>query len=103
MDHYDAQEIVLVGCDLGFRAWDDQAHDPNHMVPNYVAWNAEHAQSIAPEEVNWILAWMHEAAAREAEQRGVKVWNATVGGELEAYERRPLESFVEEPATAGGR
>lgn len=86
-------EIYLLGCDLGHKV------DPrlNHFDPDY-------AQGEVPTTWAQLAVWAHtdiqfataahEIAKKECEKRGVKVYNATLGGELEVYERVKLEDIL---------
>jgi hypothetical protein len=91
MDGY--EEIYLVGCDLGYQMdW-----TKNHFVEDYPQgntppnwWDAgfwAHA-----DQINAMHA--HRIAKEECDARGVKIFNATVGGELETYPRVSLERLL---------
>ena len=66
-----------------------ESEDVNHIHPDYFGpgyrW---HDPNVARMEISYALA------RRELEQRGVQVVNATVGGQLEVFERHELEEFL---------
>jgi hypothetical protein len=71
--------IYLVGCDLGF-----EKDKQNHFSEEYKAGTRSARYN------NMDILAAHMVAARSSP---VKIYNATVGGELEAYERVRLESL----------
>jgi len=85
-ERYD--EIVLVGADLGYGGNDAV----NHFDPRYAP-----VDSYTPQQARWfnnILADAHAIAQRECARRGVKVYNATVGGDLESYPRVDIKTLL---------
>lgn len=85
-----ADEIVFLGCDLGY-VWSNslQSGDLNHFHPDY-----RNYDMFPVEERDATLIHMHEIIKRECEDRNIKVWNATVGGLLEVYERKSIEEII---------
>jgi len=100
--------IYLIGCDLGYKVLDTveqegedkfnmgvgfdltstRDDDPNHFDPRYFGkgrlWHAPNVKGMIE----------HHASYRIALERvGAKIFNATVGGELEAYERVNFEDL----------
>jgi len=85
-ERYD--EIVLVGADLGYGGNDAV----NHFDPRYAP-----VDSYTPQQARWfnnVLADAHAIAQRECARRGVKVYNATVGGDLESYPRGDIKTLL---------
>ena len=85
-ERYD--EIVLVGADLGYA---DGAHR-NHFDAQYAP-----VDSYTAEQARWfnhVLADAHAIAKRECARRGVKIYNATVGGDLKAYPRVDIKTLL---------
>jgi glycosyltransferase involved in cell wall biosynthesis len=102
-------ELVLIGCDMRYkvpeavqregpatgndpRLTSTADNDPNHFDPSYFGkgrkWHVP----------NTDLMHEHFEVARKAlALRGVTVINATVGGDLEVFEREPLETIVQRP------
>jgi hypothetical protein len=82
-------EIYLVGCDLNFQTDFRKSHfDPDyngHNVPNSWAVAGWWAQAD-----NFDAEYAHKVAKKECDKRGVKIYNATIGGSLEVYERKDL-------------
>lgn len=74
--------IYIIGCDLGYTGVGD------HFVDEY-----ETFDDLPIEEKDDTLIHMHSIAKREAESRGIKIYNATIGGELEVYERVNYEEL----------
>lgn len=86
----DYDPIYLVGCDLGFvPVTEDMAEDPNHFHPDYWTWD-DHPL----EDRDATLMDMHAICKKEIESRGGHIYNATVGGKLEIYERVSLEAML---------
>lgn len=75
--------IYLVGCDLGYR--DGQ---PCHFSPDYEKDIQEDLRPARYANLDTLTA--HMAAARSSP---VKIYNATIGGELEVYERVDFRSL----------
>jgi len=75
--------IYLVGCDLGYR--DNQ---PSHFTPDYEKGIEGDLRPARYANLDTLTA--HMVAARSSP---VKIFNATVGGELEVYERVKCESL----------
>jgi hypothetical protein len=85
--------LYLIGCDLGIRAWDyDEEDDPNHFSPGY--WGKlkirnkpyKLTESYARNTQSHIIMG-HRTAKSACELRGIEVYNATLGGEMEIYPR----------------
>ncbi|MCK5617555.1 hypothetical protein KAR91_87635 [Candidatus Pacearchaeota archaeon] len=66
--------IYLIGCDLG----------TDHFDPDYGYWN-----EMPEDEAKRTQIHMHEIINSE-----VEVYNATVGGELEVYERVDMREVL---------
>lgn len=78
------KEIYLLGCDLGFRQETGTGADPNHFHPGYGT------PGFSADILNVNMKAAHELAARAAERLGIRIYNATLGGELEVYPRVDL-------------
>jgi hypothetical protein len=75
--------IYLVGCDLGYTAVPaDALKDPNHFHPDYWTWSDNNI-----EDMDATLTDMHRIAKEEFDRMDRKIYNATIGGSLEVYER----------------
>lgn len=94
-------EIVLIGCDTsyvvpetvrrdqgGLALTSSRDDDPNHFDPRYFGRGRKWHD---PQTDKMIMHYDHAKAALDA--IGVAVYNATVGGRLEVFPRRSLESF----------
>jgi hypothetical protein len=85
--------IYLVGCDLGLKPWDwEKEDDPNHFSGDY--WGKLEVQGtpykMTPEHASETQAFLeagHHIIKTVCTVLRVDVYNATVGGELEAYPR----------------
>jgi hypothetical protein len=77
-----ADEIYLVGCDLGYG--NDVGHD--HFSEEY----SKYPKKLSDWHTNEVLE-AHKMAYRSSP---VKIFNATVGGSLEVYKRVRLENVV---------
>jgi len=79
-------EIYFVGCDLGFEK------ENHHFYKDAVGWYKNNKALTKLRTARVILA--HELIKEWAERKGVKVYNATNGGELEVYPRVRLEDVL---------
>jgi hypothetical protein len=81
------EEIYLVGCDLGYQYdWHKNHFDPDYDFGNEPQHDYEMAFKMQSDESSTKRG--HEIAKIECDKRGVKVYNATIGGFLEIYERK---------------
>jgi hypothetical protein len=84
----EGHEIVLVGCDLGFKGRErDCKADPDHFHPDY---NRRHASEERAQIDNETHVDFHMHALRYCQAHGVRIVNATIGGQLEVYPRVSL-------------
>ena len=87
------KQVILIGVDHHFgrqgRPHETvvaDGRDQDHFIPDYF-----------PEGMKWQLPdlrgseWFYEVANRTYEAHGRKIINATAGGKLEVFERRPYE------------
>ena len=94
------KELILVGCDLGWKPFDyEEDKDPNHFTEDYwgklrvstsegykaVVVTPEMAQRYTDDARS-----CHVLAKKVCDPLGVKIYNATIGGELEVYPRVDL-------------
>ena len=93
--------LIMVGCDLGWKAFDYKEDiDPNHFCDNY--WSrmqlGEREDIVVTQEMaDYYTAEAlscHILAKKACDARGVKIYNATMGGELEIYPRVDLVDVV---------
>ena len=91
--------IYLLGCDLyKYRGPDDA--DINHFHPDYCPYKTRKStgeEMIGPddwERLNKRLIKVHTMARDSATEMGVSVYNATVGGALEVYERVDIHEVL---------
>ena len=86
-------ELYLVGCDLGYASFKKGEKDPSHFDENY--WEGLHPftkEQAVKENNNMTRA--HEYAKKMLEESGITIKNATVGGELEVYERVDVHELL---------
>jgi hypothetical protein len=82
------KKIYLLGCDLGFRLKSRKSDkDPNHFDPKYGTPGA------TPSQLNSIMVAAHKLAKKMCDERGIEVYNCTVGGNLELFPRVKLEDI----------
>jgi hypothetical protein len=91
-------EIYLIGVDMSFadqkvkksnsRNWEADEHDPNHFDPRYFGKGLKYHNPTVHE----MLEKFDECQAFFS-ARGVKIFNAGVGGKLEAFPRENFESL----------
>ena len=85
--------IYVVGMDLNFqRVENAESPDPNHFSEDYGVFD-EFAHD--PELKNHTHEYAHRMAYEESQRRGKKIYNATIGGGLNAYPRVEFESLFE--------
>ncbi|MCG8375041.1 MAG: FkbM family methyltransferase [Chlorobiales bacterium] len=102
------REIYLIGCDLGYkvlqsvqqsgedkfgngvklRLTSTQDDDPNHFDPRYFGKNRRWHDPNVKRMISG-----HEQCLIGVEEAGGKIFNATIGGELEVYQRIDFESL----------
>lgn len=75
-------QIILLGCDLGYDK--KRAH----------FYDSSAEKRLPPAMANLNMVWAHMVAARECNQRGVSILNATVGGDLEVHPRVSLRAIL---------
>lgn len=86
-------EFYLVGCDLGWKAAKNADGDPNHFDPNYFyATNPPDQEDV--DRINREMGQAHRRAKQVLDGLGIKVFNATRGGELETYPRVRMEEIL---------
>ncbi len=80
-------EIYVLGCDLGYKG-----NMVNHFDPNY----GDVDNVKVPDAIlaNKTSEMGHRIAYRECQKRGVRIFNATIGGALAAYPRVKLEAVL---------
>jgi hypothetical protein len=81
--------IFLVGCDLGFTPG-GMGETRNHFASDYQV--QEYDQKKADGK-NCAYKLAHSLARTYAEERGITIYNAGIGGQLEAYERVDFDSL----------
>ena len=78
--------IFLIGCDLGYKEFQLGQKDPNHFGEQYESGKFHRPQTIHDyDNARYILS--HEIMKKQAKKMGVDIYNATLGGELEVYDR----------------
>jgi hypothetical protein len=71
--------IYLLGCDMGYT---------DSGTSHFYQDNPE--SRLSAELVNSNMLHAHTIIKKECKERGVEIYNATIGGELELYERKDL-------------
>lgn len=91
-------EIYLIGFDLGYKP-PTEDHDPNHFVDDY--WDFKnYVEPKMKTDKMWFEraekdhTITHEFVKEHAEDRGVRVFNCTFGGQLKVYPRRNFYSVL---------
>lgn len=80
------ETMIFVGCDMGYKSFKAGEPDPNHFGDHHESGGLPMAQAIHDLE-NPRRFESHEIIQRRTSKVGIKVYNATFGGELEVYER----------------
>jgi hypothetical protein len=78
-EHYNP--IYLIGVDLGLSA---DHRETNYFDPDYQIFPPKQPQQ---DSANTMWAYMHGLARVFCDEIGVEIYNAGIGGQLEAYER----------------
>ena len=94
--YFGFSEVALVGCDHNFASKGKPNEtvvsgesDPNHFDPNYFAGGAKwQLPDLFQSEISYQLA------KDVFEMNGRKIYNCTVGGKLDIYNRLSLEKFI---------
>jgi hypothetical protein len=83
--------IYLVGADLGYvgRSGLGEA-DPDHFDPRY---NTRWADKVRARMDNETQVDMHTQAKEWCDERGIQIFNASLGGSLEVYPRVEFRSL----------
>ena len=103
--------VYLLGCDLGFKPpiqvidnsktpYDPEKHllkDPNHFAADYGTPGCE------PDVLNTNMLAAHTLARRAAERIGVRIYNATIGSNLEVYPRVDLKKLLSSGPSSSGK
>jgi hypothetical protein len=84
------KEIYLLGVDFNYS--DDIYAESNHFEGYQKHYKDIRLNAIHPEK----MLNAYRAARIISEKRGVNIYNATRGGKLEVFERKPLESIIRE-------
>ena len=87
-------KIYFLGCDLGFNADTDADVDPNHFSDSYKG--DFHWSPYLARRENYYHQEAHIGIAAALKERGIEAYNATPGGELEAYPRVSLGDVLKE-------
>jgi len=83
-------ELILVGCDLNYRT-DVDGYDPNHFDGSYNPigfWDEENVHRHYE-----TIRHGHKLASKWARENNIQILNATIGGNLEEYERVDFDSL----------
>jgi hypothetical protein len=87
--------IYLLGCDMGYKAFEWGEKDPNHFGDDYDSSTQKDGRKA--EMTEWFVSrgnerarWGHLVVKEVCDSLGVDVYNATLGGELEVYPRVDL-------------
>jgi len=84
--------LYLVGCDMGYKSFEKDKPDPSHWMEDYEVERSE--EDAIRENTNMIR--LHAGMAMLAPMVGAKVYNATIGGELETYPRVDIYEVLNE-------
>lgn len=79
-------QIYVIGCDLGIKP-----NSVNHFSPHYIDKDSHGVKSAKLANAN--LRHAHTVCAQECKKRGVEIYNAGIGGELNTYKRVEFSSL----------
>ena len=95
--------LILVGCDLGWKPFDyEKDIDPNHFSEDYWSKPMLHggkelvATPRLVQQFNEDALACHVLAKEICDRLGVKIYNATVGGDLEVHPRVDFMEIINE-------
>lgn len=86
------KEIILLGCDMGWKPWKDK--DPNHFNPEYNAGIRVEVTGSWAKNVGLRMKVAHEAMLERTRERGIMVYDATLGGQLDVYPKVGLMEIL---------
>ncbi len=93
--HMGIKEIYLVGCDCDYQIQTDK--DPKAYFYDFKKHTTSTSAFGTLKQV-WgeggTIFQVYDVVRREAEARGIKIFNATAGGLLETFERRSFEEVL---------
>ena len=80
------REIYIIGCDNSYgREIAKDGNIINHGTSSYFGGSEQKDMNIAA--ATWQMNLAYEYARKYADEHGIKIYNATRGGHLEAFER----------------
>lgn len=96
--HMGFDKVALIGCDHNFETEGEanktvkaEGDDPNHFDPDYFSDGDEwQLPDIVQSEISYKMA------KQEYGRGGRRIYNSTIGGELEIFPRVSLEKFISE-------
>ena len=84
-----AKEIILVGCDNSFNTENSKKKE-SHFIDNYYKGLPQNVNCYVNKEC---ILNAYRCAKEYADSHGIKIYNATRGGELEVFERVDFDSL----------
>lgn len=86
------REIYIIGCDNSYgREIAKDGNIINHGTSSYFGGSEQKDMNIAA--ATWQMNLAYEYARKYADEHGIKIYNATRGGHLEAFERVDFDSL----------
>jgi hypothetical protein len=86
-------ELYLLGCDMGWKPlWTDE-RDENHFDVGYSI-GAKLMSDVDAKKIDDGMLEAHANAKEATDALGIKVFNATLGGELEIYPRVSMDEIL---------
>lgn len=84
------EEVYLIGMDLDWKHYNrDLEPDPNHFDPAYGEWDMH---PLSQKDETQLI--FYEIAKKVYAERGIKIFNATIGGKLELFERVDMRDVL---------
>lgn len=84
-----AKEIILIGCDNSFNTKNSRKKE-SHFIDNYYKGLPQNVNCYVNKEC---ILNAYKCAKEYADSHGIKIYNATRGGELEVFERVDFDSL----------
>lgn len=92
--HMGFEEAYLLGCDLNYKPRNQAGADMNHFSTEYEKGTHPITKKWLNKEIPRMLK-SHDVTQRMSLEKGMRIYNATPGGQVEAYPRVNLKDVID--------